>query len=88
MGIGSNLWSWQRAQLTVVARTTRLTASICSSTLSMMNRTLNRWLTSFTPIARNPVAIRCSSRSLGELGGKQVAGNLLLDERVVRLVAR
>ncbi len=36
---------------------TRLTVSICSSTLSMMNRTLNRWLTSLTPSARKPVAI-------------------------------
>ena len=29
----------------------------------MTNRTLNRWLTSFTPSARKPVAISCSSRS-------------------------
>ena len=43
------------------ARTDRLTVSICSSTLSMMNRTLNRWLTSFTPSARKPVAMSCSS---------------------------
>ena len=48
--------------------------SICSSTLSMTNRTLNRWLTSFTPSARNPVAISSSSRSaLGSAGSRSPA---------------
>ncbi len=60
--------------------------SICSSTLSMMKRTLNRWLTSLTPRARKPVAMSCSRRCSSEVSREQVAGDLLADELVVRFV--
>ena len=38
------------------------------------------------PTTRKPVAISCSSRSACVVGGQQVAGDLLADEPVVRLV--
>jgi hypothetical protein len=65
------LWSWHRAHDTVSPRTERDTASICSSTLSITNRTLNRWFTSFTPSARNPVAVSSRFRSASSFAGRR-----------------
>src|SRR5438094_535471 len=38
--MGSNLWSWQRAQLTVKPRKARVVTSICSSTMSISSLAL------------------------------------------------
>ena len=87
MGIGSNLWSWQRAQPSVSPRKARPTVSTCSSTMSISIFCSSTSASTFGPRARKPVAIsRSRARRRASAGGQQVAGELLEDELVVRLV--
>ena len=77
MGIGSNLWSWQRAQVTVKPRNPRLTTSMRSSMISFWSSRNRR------PTVRNPIA---ASGPPVAAAGELIGGELLHDELVVAQV--
>ena len=68
VGIGSNLWSWQRAQPMVCARNALPIASSCSSTTSMSSCFLSCSSRLVLPSRRNVVAISLPPAVLQRLG--------------------
>ena len=85
-GIGSNLWSWQRAQATVRPRKACVVTSICSSARSSRNCTAVPLDVRLAAEGEEAGGDQSARRAARGRRGQQVAGDLLLDELVVRLV--
>src|SRR3954467_10290890 len=96
--MGSNLWSWQRAQPRVRPMKVRPTVSICSSTMSISIFFSSTSASTFGPSERKAGAPprpggggagrnQALSGRIDRVGpGEQVAGQLFEEEPVVRQV--
>ena len=87
--MGSNLWSWQRAQLTVMPGS--VWTMVSTMIVELVHAAVCRHHFVFVQLGADlvPGPVRPGSRSRAsscDVAGQQVARDLLADELVVRLV--